>query len=103
VAVDVVNMVQRSRSVCGPLVEIGVYKGWFIAVLAAIAVRTSLYATNLTIITDSHTKSYHNVRHANLPLRTMPRWQLCQTEIFRILGTIPNTYVNSIYLVNCVT
>ena len=39
VAVDVVNTVQRTRSVCGPLAEIGVYKGWFIAVLAAIAVR----------------------------------------------------------------
>jgi hypothetical protein len=37
-AVDLINNVQRSRSVCGPLVEIGVYKGWFIAVLAGIAV-----------------------------------------------------------------
>mmetsp|Transcript_45076 Transcript_45076/g.123641 ORF Transcript_45076/g.123641 Transcript_45076/m.123641 type:complete len:238 (+) Transcript_45076:175-888(+) len=37
-AVDMINKMQFQRSVCGPLAEIGVYKGWFVAALTSIAV-----------------------------------------------------------------
>ena len=37
--IDLVNNVHYDKSVCGPLMEIGVYKGWFVAALVSIAVR----------------------------------------------------------------
>ena len=38
-AVELVNNVHYEGSICGPLMEIGVYKGWFVAALVSIAVR----------------------------------------------------------------
>mmetsp|Transcript_45075 Transcript_45075/g.123637 ORF Transcript_45075/g.123637 Transcript_45075/m.123637 type:complete len:369 (+) Transcript_45075:175-1281(+) len=48
-AVDMINKMQFQRSVCGPLAEIGVYKGWFVAALTSIAanIDEKVYAYDL--------------------------------------------------------
>lgn len=47
--VELVHSLQRDLQACGPLVEIGVYKGWFVAVLASFAARPreTVYAIDL--------------------------------------------------------
>lgn len=47
---ETIALVHRENSICGPLIEIGVYKGWFVAALASLVADSSaekVYAFDL--------------------------------------------------------